>query len=179
MPEPAIVGAIGADIRANGDRFAPFAGVISGPPVQRQNVEIANPAWAPAIALVLDDTLHQSLSFDVDSAAFAGFTPQIWIAGDTGDTVDLVWQAWRSTGWEAVGAPQAEVPATTDIDPDNIPTGLPGFPVASPLPEALAAGEPALQLMLTAERQFIRYPGGPTETTRSTPLLITLWQVLP
>ncbi len=179
MPEPAIVGAIGAEVRANGDRFAPFAGVASGPPVQPQTVDIGNPAWVPAAALVLDDTLHQSLSFDVESPAFAAFVPQVWIAGDTGDTVDLVWQAWRSTGWESVSAPQTEPPATVDIDTENIPTGLPGFPITMPLPEALDPAATSLQLMLTAERSFIRFPGGPTETARSAPLLITLWRVLP
>lgn len=179
MPEPAIVGAIGAEVRANDDRFSPFSGVVSGPPVQGRIVDTRNPAWVPATALVLDDTLHQSLSFDVDSPAFAAFSPQVWIAGDTGDTVDLVWQAWRSSGWEVVGAAQTESPATLDIDPENIPTGLPGFPVTAPLPEALAPGVASLQLMLTAERSFESYPGGPTETVRSAPLLITLWRVLP
>ncbi len=179
MPEPAIVGAIGAEVRSNNDRFSPFAGVVSGPPVQARIVDIRDPAWVPATALILDDTLHQSLSFDVDSAAFGTFVPEVWIAGDTVDTVDLVWNVWRDSGWETVGAPQTEPPVTLDIDPKNIPSGLPGIPVAVPLPEALAADAPSLQLMLTAERQFTRYDGGPVETTRSAPLLITLWRVLP
>lgn len=179
MPEPAIVGAIGSEVRAGDDRFAPFAGVVSGPPVQPQSVDIRNPAWVPATALVHEGVLHQSLSFDVESGAFAGFVPSVWIAGDTGDRVSLVWQVWRSTGWEAVGVAQTATPATRDIDPRHIPTSLPEFPEAVALPEVLAGDATSLQLMLFAERTFTRFVDGPLETVRSAPLLITLWRVLP
>jgi hypothetical protein len=179
MPEPAIVGAIGAEVRASNDSFSPFAGVVSGPPVQPQSVDTRDPAWVPATALMLDDALHQSLSFDINGAAFAGFVPAVWIAGDPTASVSLVWQVWRSTGWETVGAPRAATPASLDIDPRTIPTGLPGFPVTAALPEALAIDATSLQLMLFAERQVTRFVGGPVETVRSAPLLITLWQVLP
>ncbi|ABV94293.1 hypothetical protein Dshi_2560 [Dinoroseobacter shibae DFL 12 = DSM 16493] len=175
--EPRMVGAIGTDIRANfSARRAAFDGVILGPPVPAVLVDTTGPGWAPATALIFEGALHRTLSFDVTAPAFAGFVPQVWIAGETNTPVDLVWQAWRDTGWETVGAAQAATPATEDIDPRNIPAGLPGVPVAAPLPEALAPDETSLQLMLTAQRQFTRYAGGPVETARSAPLLITLWR---
>jgi hypothetical protein len=175
--EPRTVGAIGTDIRAGvAGRRATFDGVIAGPPVTAQRVDVADPGWIPAAALVFGGALHRTLSFDVAAPGFAGYVPQVWLAGDTGASVDLVWQAWRATGWQTVGPAQAAAPGTEDLDPLNIPTGLPGVPVAVPLPEALAAGESSLQLMLTAQRQVTRFPGGPVETLRSAPLLITLWR---
>lgn len=178
-PEPAIVGAIGTDIRANMNRHVAFDGVILGPPVPARAVDIGDPAWRPATALVWRGMLHRSLSFDVASADFAAFEPAVWISGDPDATVDLVWQAWRASGWEPVGAAQSAAPATTDIDPRHIPSGLPGFPVAAPLPEALPANAASLQLMLFATRSITRFAGGPSETLRSDPILITLWRELP
>lgn len=175
--EPRTVGTVGTDIRADlSARHDGFAGVIAGPPVPAQTVETADPAWVPATALVFGGALHRTLSFDVDAPSFAGFAPEVWVAGDPAETVDLVWQAWRETGWETVGAPQTVSPATQDIDPLNIPAALPGFPVPAPLPEALGPGETSLQLTLSAERQVTRFDGGPVETLRSAPLLITLWR---
>jgi hypothetical protein len=178
-PEPAIVGAIGTDIRAGANRTVGFDGIIAGPPVHAQRVDTDLPDWRPAAALVWDGALHRSLSFDVEGAAFAAFTPRIWIAGDPGESVDLRWQAWRDSGWEEVGAAAPATPATTDLDPRNIPFGLPGFPIAAPLPEALAADATSLQLMLFATRTITRFPGADPEVLRSAPLLVTLWRELP
>lgn len=175
-PEPAIVGAIGAEVRADGDRHAGFTGAVSGPPVEAVSIDTGDPGWEPALAFVYASALHRTLAFDVASAEFAAFTPQLWLAGDPGTPVDLVWEAWRTTGWEASGPPQAATPFGPVLDPHNIPFGAPGFPLATALPEALAGTETSLQLLLHARRSFTRYPGGPTETVRSAPLLVTLYR---
>ena len=175
-PEPRLVGAIGAEARAEGGRHDPFTGAASGPPVRFQTVDVSDPAWRPAIALVHDDALHRSLAFDVDSPAFAAFVPEIWLAGDPAESVQLVWEAWRPTGWAAVGTPQDATPHGPTIDPAAIPTGAAGFPITAPLPETLPADEASLQLLLYAERSFTRLAGGPTEIVRSAPLLVTLYR---
>lgn len=179
MPEPAIVGEIGLEVRANGNRHAAFGGIVAGPPVPAQNVDFGDPGWTPATALVWKGDLFQTLSLDVDGADFAAFTPEVWLAGDPAATVQLVWQAWRTTGWESVGAPQNATPLGSFIDPDDIPVGAPGFPIVAPLPEAPAASAASLQLMLFAERSFTLHAGGPTEVARSAPILITLYRILP
>ncbi|MFK7868724.1 MAG: DUF4255 domain-containing protein [Roseobacter sp.] len=179
MPEPAIVGAIGSEVRLTADKYAPFDGVITGPRVAALTVDTDNPAWRPAIVLIWQDGVHRSLSFDVEGAEFAGFTPQVWIAGDPGTDVDLVWQIWRSSGWQTVMPAQNAMVATQDIDPMHIPLGLPGLPVATALPDALAAEATSLQLMLCATRTFERFPGAAPEILRSDPILITLWREAP
>ena len=170
-----LVGAVGAQARSGADRHTAFSGVASGPPVHAQSVDIGDRAWTPATALIHDDALHRSLALDVDSAEFAAFTPQVWLAGDPAETVQLVWEAWRPAGWQASGAPQPAQPFGISIDPDAIPTA-PLFPIDAPLPETLDPADQSLQLLLFAERSFSRFDGGPTETARSAPLLITLYR---
>lgn len=175
-PEPQIVGAIGAVARGPAGRHEPFAGAALGPPVRAQAVDVGNRAWIPVIALVYEDALHRTLAFDVDSPAFEDFTPEIWLAGDPAESVQLVWEAWRPTGWASVGTPQDASPHGPTIDPAAIPAAADGFPIATPLPESLPADASSLQLLLYAEHRFTRFAGGPTQTVRSAPLLVTLYR---
>jgi hypothetical protein len=175
-PEPRIVGAIGAAARAGRGRHEPFTGVAYGPPVPAVTIDVSDPAWVPAIAFVLDDLLHRSLAVDVDGEAFEDFTPEVWLAGDPDDSVELVWEAWRPTGWAAVGTPQDVTPHGPALDPAAIPAGAPGFPIEAPLPEDLADDQSSLQLLLYARRSFTRLDGGPSEIVRSAPLLVTLYR---
>lgn len=170
------VGAVAAEVRADGDRHRRVARAAEGPPVPRTRVDTAERAWVPAIALVYEGALHRSLAFDVEGAAFAQFQPQVWIAGDPAETVDLVWEAWRPTGWVRSGPAQPAQPHGPALDPDAIPAVGPGFPTPVPLPETLAPDAHSLQLLLYAERTVRRHDAAPEETLRSAPVLITLWR---
>jgi hypothetical protein len=172
-PPPRIVGTIGLEARTTADRHAPFAGVAAGPPVRRQVVDTSDPAWVPALAWVVGDTLHRSLALDVDDPGFAD--PAVWLAGDPAADVTLVWQAWRSSGWEATGAEIDAHPQGPAIDPDAIPPVGAGFPLPTPLPEELPAGAASQQLLLFAQRDVTRLDGS-IERLRSEPLLVTLWR---
>ena len=120
-PLPRIVGAIGLEARTTANRHAAFAGAVAGPPVRRQTVDTGDPVWVPALAWVVGGALHRSLAFDVDGADFAAFDPEVWLAGDPAATVRLVWEAWRSSGWEATGAPANATPQRASDRPRGHP----------------------------------------------------------
>jgi len=177
--EPALVGAIGSQaLSGRSGRFADFSGTALAPQVPFHAVAIENPRWAPAICwLYLGECAH-TLSFDVDSAEFAAFTPLVWLAGDPTQSVDLIWEIWDSSGWRSSGAPQAATPFSTAIDPANIPTTISGtFPLDTTLPVSIPAGETAAQAMLHATRSVTPVPGQPAVEVRSNPLLINLYRM--
>jgi len=177
--EPARVGAIGSQARADrSGRFAVFSGTALAPQVPFQTVDIDSPRWAPFICwLYLGECAH-TLSFDIDSAEFAAFTPRIWLAGDPAQNVDLIWEIWDSTGWRSTGTPQAATPFSTTIDPANVPTAVPGtFPLDVTVPVSIPAGENAAQAMLHATRSVTLVPGQPAVEIRSNPLLISLYRI--
>ena len=99
------LGAVGQQARAaQTARYDSFNGVVQGPPVGVTEIDISNPHWAPAMCWVYQDACVHSLSFDVAGAEFLAFTPQIWLAGDSGDSVNLVWEVWDSAaGWRSAG----------------------------------------------------------------------------
>jgi hypothetical protein len=177
--EPALVGAIGRQaLTGRSGRFAAFSGTALAPQVPFHAVDIDDPRWAPAICwLYLGECAH-TLSFDVDSAEFAVYTPQVWLAGDPAQGVDLVWEIWDSTGWRSIGAPLAATPFSTAIDPANVPMAVSGtFPLDLTLPVSIAAGENAVQAMLHATRSVTLVPGQPAVEVRSNPLLISLYRI--
>ena len=167
---PPRVGAIGTQTRATFDaRHAPFTGQASAPPMSPVRIDIANPAWVPALSFVHERQCVCTLAFDVDDVAFAAFVPEVWLAGDPSDTVQLVWERWSPSGWTQVGAPINVNPFNTAIDPDAIPVSIPGvFPFALTLPIVLAPDESAGQALLYATRD-----GG---ASRSNPLLLSLYR---
>ncbi len=173
-----LVGALGSQTSARMDaRHQAFSGQVQTPPVNAFTVDVDNPAWEPRICFVHQDACAQSLAFDVDSAEFASFNPQIWVAGDPAVSVDLQWEVWNSNGWSEMGAPLAVNPFSIGIDPDSIPSPIPGtFPAESPLPFSLAAEENAGQALLYARRSYSPRPDRPPIQLRSNPLLISLYR---
>src|SRR4051812_4933011 len=174
--EPPIVGALGAESRANMRlrRAAPTV-VPSGPTVELTNVDIEDSLWQPRICWVVANTCQLTLA--ITSAEAATFAPHVWVAGDPAQEVELVWETWRpDTGWaDSEDAPVLANAFSTAIDPDNIPSPLPGaFPAQPPLP-AIFAGVTASQAVLYARRTVIVTPGAPAQTIRSNPLLISIF----
>ncbi|MCB1741845.1 MAG: DUF4255 domain-containing protein, partial [Gammaproteobacteria bacterium] len=95
-----LVGAVGFDVRGRMDRRVAHSGVFHTPLVTARRVDTGTEDWAPAICLVHDGQCLESLSLPLGSAELAAFAPVVWVAGEPGSTVRLVWEAWRSTvGW--------------------------------------------------------------------------------
>lgn len=177
--EPPLVGMLGNQAFSSmAQRHAGFTGDVQGPRVPYRRVDIDNPAWAAEICWVYQSTCTQTLSFDADSSEFASFTPQIWVAGDTGDSVDLVWEVWDTTdGWRDIGTPQTVTPFSDAIDPDNIPAAAPStFPQDITMPVTIPTGLNAAQGLLYATRSLVLVEGQAPVQVRSNPLLINLYR---
>ena len=177
--EPPRVGALGNQAFASmAHRHRDFSGAVQGPRVPLRRVDINNPQWAPEICWVYQNECFHSLSFDVDSVEFAAFTPELWIAGDPSENVDLVWEIWDSlVGWRGTGPVVPATPFSTIIDPDNIPAGVPpAFPQSVALPVSIPVGQNAAQGMLHATRTVTLATGQAPIQVRSNPLLISLYR---
>jgi len=177
---PPLAGALGSEVRAvPAGRFAAFAGTVYPPRVPSVMIDIQNPRWAPAICWVHQGQCAHTLSFDAASPEFAAFTPQVWLAGDPSASVQLVWEIWDRDGWRQAAAPVTATPFSTRIDPENLPAAVAGiFPLPLASPVSIPAGENAAQGLLYAGRNVIPFPGGPSLTVRSNPLLISLYRTV-
>lgn len=173
-PPALLVGSIGQETRSRmASRFAPFDGTVAAPPVQPAEVDIDDPQWIPALCWVIDGECQRSLA--VKSGT--GFTPAVWVAGDTADTVELVWQVWTKDGWTTQGSPLTVTPFSTGLDPDHVPSAIPGtFPEELTLPFAIPDHANATQGLLYAQRTVTPVPDQPPVTLRSDPLLLSLYQ---
>lgn len=178
--DPPRVGALGAVARASRPaRFAPFSGNMSVALAPAARVDIADPQWAPRIAFLYQGACLQSLAFDVGSQAFADLDHlDVWLAGDPAAEVELAWERWSpGSGWEPAAAPIAAHPFGVGIDPGLIPPSQDGvFPLELAKPFVLPVEDNSGQAYLQARRSFTLYPGGPTLTVRSNPLLLTLFR---
>jgi hypothetical protein len=177
--EPPLVGMLGNQAYSSmAQRHAGFTGDVQGPLVPYRLVDIENPSWAAEICWVYQSSCAHSLTFDVDSPEFATFIPQIWVAGDTGDSVDLLWEIWDSNdGWRSTGAPQTVTPYSNAIDPDNIPSPVPStFPQDISLLVSIPTGLNAAQGLLYATRSVTLVAGEAPRQIRSNPLLINLYR---
>jgi len=174
---PNLVGAVGQQARAaQTARYGSFNGVVQGPPVGVTEIDISNPHWAPTMCWIYQDACAHSLSFDVTSAEFAAFTPQIWLAGDSDGSVNLVWEVWDSaTGWRSAGVPVAATPFNSMIDPDDIPVTAPPFPLTVTNPVVIPGGANAAQGVLYTTRT-VNIPGKSAVEVRSNPLLLSLYR---
>lgn len=175
--EPPLVGTLGNQAFSSmAQRYAPFSGTPQGPRVAYRHVDISNPQWAPEICWIYEDECAYSLSFDVESDEFGDLTPAVWVAGDTGDSVDLVWEVWDTLeGWRSAGTPQTTTPFSTSIDPDNVPAPVPStFPQSVTLAVSIPTGESAAQGLLYARRSVTLIEGQAPFEVRSNPLLISL-----
>jgi hypothetical protein len=149
-------------------RDQPFnadSGVRFVPPVRARTVDTAIVDWQPAICFVEAGACVGNLSFLSTDPTLAGFTAQIWIAGDTAANVTLRWERWEAAGWTGVTPSVAAQPTSAGIDPENLPP--PGDLVGIGLPDTSSSGF----WILFAEREFDIQPGQPT-TVRSNPLLL-------
>ena len=176
--EPPLVGSVGAQTRGfEQGRFAAFSGSHQTPGVPASFVDVANPMWVPVIAWVQENACQHTMALDVEDPSFASFVPQLWLAGDPAESINLVWQVWDSSGWTTVTTPVSATPYGTELTPDNIPAFVPAtFPLELSLPISLAVDENAAQAMLYAERSVILSPGSDPVTLRSNPLLISLYR---
>lgn len=171
---PLLVGSIGQETRSGmASRFAPFGGTASAPPAQPMDVDIDNPQWIPAVCWVNEGECQRSLAVESGTA----FTPAVWVAGDTTDTVELVWQVWTKDGWITQGSPLTVTPFSTGIDPNHVPSAIPGtFPEELTLPFTIPDGVNAAQGLLYAQRTVTPVPDQPPVTLRSEPLLLSLYR---
>jgi len=175
--DPPVVGALGAESRAGmARRFDPPTVPPTGPVLARVEVDIEDPSWAPQLCWLVGGTCQLTQSLDHATASSPGFTVDLWIAGDTADTVELVWEHWRGdSGWTRTNAPVGNVtPATAYLDPDAIPPSVPGsFPHALALPAVF--GDVATAQLLLYARRTVSFPGSGSQTVRSNPLLLSIF----
>ena len=167
VPAP-LTGGIGLDVQSVLDRRT--AGTSARPPeVPLTSPDITLEDWTPAIAFVYQNTCAVSLSFVLGSPALAAFAPKVWLAGQAGETVNLIWETWdAASGWQVQNPPLAAVISDTRIDPDAAATAS---TQALSLPFSGHVG----QMLLYAERSYTRAADGAMLKVRSNPLLISLY----
>ncbi len=170
--EPPRVGFTGLETVADmAHRYDPFAGNVRAPEISAESVSQTNPAWVPVICWVRSGECQASFSIDVDGTDPATVTPELWIAGHNGDSVDLEWQVWEDEEW-STQAGSSLVISSTAIDPENIPVGLPTVA----LPSLTVGGHDRWQLLLYATRDYQPFAGAPSVILRSNPILISLYR---
>lgn len=167
------VGAFGIEAQARAQHHpALYSGATYPPALRLGQVNLENPAWAPLISWVQGGELYASLDIDVEATPPAGVQPELWVAGDPGVNVSLVWSVWEGNRWREEAGPDLTV-SSTGLDPDQVPVALPS--VALPA-LTVDADHDRWQLMLHVTRQYSALPGSPTLTLRSNPLLISLYR---
>ena len=188
-----LVGAIGVEAIPNLDQ-EPLTEEGLGinarvPEVSKFDVDIKQPDWKPQICFLYQEDstdpikCQHSLAFNVDEGAVSPV--QVWLAGKPGESVNLVWEVWKSDGWNRYGNPLSRVPHSTGIDPENTPPATsspdPDFPIALPLPAEvdLAPDEYTGQAMLYAYRSYTPVASDQAIEIRSNPLLISLYRKRP
>lgn len=159
-------------------------GITSKPPeVVKTDIDISQPDWTPKICFINKGSCHHTLAFDVESTEFVNFSPKVWVAGDPGEEISLIWEIWKSDGWNRYGSPIAIHPFSPGIDPDNIPPTTsspdPEFPFQLSLPVSLDIDEYSCQAMLYALRSYTSATSGTRIEVRSNPLLISLYRERP
>jgi hypothetical protein len=150
-------------------RWSSFGGVIQSPPVAKASVDTGPADWAPRICFVYQDACAQSLAFEIGSQALTDFTPSIWVAGDTDETVTLTWERWTSEdGWTFAGEQNNVAITDATIDPDR------AADVATTSFALPAKDEPG-QAVLYAVRSYTLAGEEIPRSVRSNPLLVTLY----
>lgn len=139
------------------------------PEVVATTPDVSVAAWAPAIAFVHAGTCVSSQSFALGSDELAAFTPNVWVAGRAGESVDLIWETWDAeTGWQVVDPATATVITDPTLDPDAVDTAT---TVALTLPFDDHVG----QMRLTAVRTYARASDGVEITVTSNTLLVSVY----
>jgi len=173
--EGPLVGALGLEVRADmAGRRAPFSGSAAAPPVTVTRVDTGREDWTPRICFVHAGACAESLFFELGSDELAGFTPAVWIAGEEGSQVTLVWEVWeRAHGWRRHGESTPANATTSVLDPSAADTAQ---TTSLPLPFNDRAG----QAVLYAARSYTRAgdqgrPDPAAIPLRSNPLLVNLY----
>lgn len=161
-----LAGGLGLGVQTTLGQSTAAAPVAFDVPTMTPN--IAAPDWAPAIAFVHGGACATSLALALGSAELAAFAPAVWVAGKAGETVSLRWESWDATaGWKPV-APDTPVTITS---PAIVPEAAASAPTqALVLPFTDHVG----QMLLYAERSFVRAADGVVLRVRSNPLLVSL-----
>ena len=166
-----LVGMVGSEVRGGMDRrTAPFAGEVLAPQVSASVVDISVEDWAPSICFIYEGKCAFSLAFEKDSEALANFQPMVWLAGEPGAAITLVWEEWTSQkGWQHVNETKETTATTLVIDPERVETAI--------TEEVnLPAGNNNYQTVLYAKRSYTRAVDGQELTVRSNPLLVTIYK---
>nr|WP_321465806.1 Pvc16 family protein [uncultured Desulfobulbus sp.] len=167
VPAP-FTGALGLQVQA-GLAAQPVSTGATPPQVAPMMPDTRQPDWVPAVALVYEDSCSVSLLFRVGSPELAAFVPQVWLAGEVGTSVRLVWETWEAgRGWQRVEPAISGLVANRSIDPESVAE-------ASLIPAPLPFNDRPGQMLLYAERSLVRAVDGVLLELRSNPLLITLY----
>jgi len=170
--EPPLIGRIGYEVHAeHAARTALFGGKTNTPPVLRATVNNSYPGWEPIISFVANGICAHSFAFALGSAELDSFQPRVWVAGEPGAPVNLVWQYWTSSaGWQDVAEATETTATTLTLDPKSAATAQ---TVEVALPQALidAGG----QAVLHAQRIWVRASDRVSVVVRSNPLLVTVF----
>lgn len=163
-----LAGSFGVAVAATAERQT--AGLDGrAPEVPLMTPAIGREDWAPAIAFVHRGRCAYSLAFALGSPQLAAFEPRVWLAGKPSEAVALRWERWDAqAGWRAAGADSAALIGSRSIDPEAV-AGAPTEAVAPPFAERQG------QLLLYAERSYLRASDGARLGVRSNPLLITVY----
>ena len=138
-------------------------------------VNIEAEKWSPRICFIENDTCFETVAIEV--ADQSTYSVSIWVAGDSSETVTLVWQVWDSFGLRDTGDTLILNPHGSSIDPENIPESGGGFPTILSLPAiALPPSESRMQFFLYATRQYQPAHLTTPITLKSNPLLITVYR---
>lgn len=170
-------------LRAPSAPLAASFGVAVATTLERQAVELAARSpevppitprigredWAPAIAFVHRGRCAYSLAFALGSPQLAAFEARLWLAGKPSEAVALRWERWDAqNGWQAAGADGAALIGSRCIDPEAA-ASAPTEAIAPPFAERPG------QLLLYAERSYLRASDGARLGVRSNPLLISVY----
>lgn len=156
-------------------------------------VDISNPQWAPAIAMVTgatdDRQAHLTLKLDVNANGNVAVPNiDIWIAGDTSKNVSVIGQLLQNGLWQDIDAQNNLNADVETLDMVALPNAT-GFTLQQSGWTNFDQGETSWQLQLFAERYIVFDPqtGQWNDTTvenaevriRSNPLLITVAREAP
>ena len=172
------VSGLGLEVRATRPRPGDgrLATMTVQPPFGRLRPDTDAEDWAPALAIVdaADQSVLRAVSLALGSQALTDFAPRAWVAGRAGSAVSLRWSRWdRTRGWR-------DEPGTQDLTLDQVAIDPEHPPDADTLPElTLPTRTQAGQLMLVAERQWVRAADQARLTVRSDPVLVTLYAAGP
>ncbi|MDX8391056.1 MAG: Pvc16 family protein [Mariprofundaceae bacterium] len=171
-----LVGATGFRVDGNTDHAGDtpvgdhYTGIVQTPDVVATTVNSGLEAWMPALCFISAGECAQSLLFAESDINAIAHTPKldVWLAGKTGEDVQLMWDVWDSqAGWVSQDAGSLTV-VHDGIDPQNV-IAVPDKTLDMPL-------ESAGQAVLYAVHSYTRLSDGADLTVRSNPILITVYE---